>query len=370
MSRATYAPDGAARSTPVQAQRPAPAATFHLPHRPVPQQHRHPTSVPRGLIVSMVLLALMMAVWLLVRQHADQPSSSAQGAAVQPTSQNLNPAPAAPLSFAELGAEVDQLVFFESASGMVGKSERSYSSDFVRGLVRCMNWEIDIRHPQHPSRQEFTIRSQLYSPDGGSLAQQELNTFVEPAWTSSYHANQWCREAADWVPGVYRLNLYVGGQEIASNSFTIHEPTQVADPPTEDSSTAPEVDTPEPEPAPPPVEPARGLWRHFGQNQTERPPAQPPENTPDIVAPARLLYRVQPIYPPLARQARIQGMVRLTATIGRDGTLHAVRALSGSPLLRGAAIAAVDQWRYIPSQLHGEATESETQIDINFELGQ
>lgn len=82
-----------------------------------------------------------------------------------------------------------------------------------------------------------------------------------------------------------------------------------------------------------------------------------------------LIRRVQPVYPPLARSARIQGPVILAAVISKDGTMENVKALSGHPMLVQAAVQAVSQWRYRPYILNGEAIEVETQITVNFILG-
>jgi len=85
---------------------------------------------------------------------------------------------------------------------------------------------------------------------------------------------------------------------------------------------------------------------------------------------ARLIRQVNPVYPPLARQARIAGTVRLTAIIGRDGAIQNLQVLSGHPLLAPAALEAVRQWRYQPTLLNEEAVEVITQIDVNFTLSQ
>jgi periplasmic protein TonB len=81
-----------------------------------------------------------------------------------------------------------------------------------------------------------------------------------------------------------------------------------------------------------------------------------------------LIRRVEPNYPPLARSARIQGPVLVEAIIGKDGTMQHVQLVSGHPMLSGAAIEAVRQWRYRPYILNGEAIEVETQITVNFIL--
>jgi protein TonB len=81
-----------------------------------------------------------------------------------------------------------------------------------------------------------------------------------------------------------------------------------------------------------------------------------------------LIRRVEPTYPPLARQARIQGTVVLVAVISKAGTIDNLRLVSGHPMLVGAALDAVSQWRYRPYILNGDVIEVETQITVNFML--
>ena len=81
-----------------------------------------------------------------------------------------------------------------------------------------------------------------------------------------------------------------------------------------------------------------------------------------------IIRRVQPAYPPLARQARIQGPVVLQAEIGKDGSIQNLRLISGHPMLAPAAIEAIKQWKYKPYILNGEPVEVETTITFNFTL--
>ncbi|HTS34689.1 MAG TPA: TonB family protein [Candidatus Solibacter sp.] len=81
-----------------------------------------------------------------------------------------------------------------------------------------------------------------------------------------------------------------------------------------------------------------------------------------------LVRRVQPNYPPLARQARIQGVVVLQAQISKDGNIENLQLISGHPMLAPAAIEAVKQWKYKPYLLNGEPVEVETQVQVNFTL--
>ena len=85
---------------------------------------------------------------------------------------------------------------------------------------------------------------------------------------------------------------------------------------------------------------------------------------------ANLIRKVTPQYPPLAKQARVQGTVKFQAIIGKDGTIQNLQLLTGHPLLVPAATDAVKQWLYKPTLLNGEPVEVVTQIDVNFTLSQ
>src|SRR5262250_2083504 len=103
--------------------------------------------------------------------------------------------------------------------------------------------------------------------------------------------------------------------------------------------------------APPPPKPTQTRIRQGGAVQA-----------------AMLVNRVQPQYPPLARQTRISGTVRLHAIISKDGSVQQLEVLSGHPLLVQAALDAVRQWKYRPTTLNGEPVEVDTTIDVIFSL--
>jgi periplasmic protein TonB len=107
-------------------------------------------------------------------------------------------------------------------------------------------------------------------------------------------------------------------------------------------------------------------------------PAAPPPPKP--TAPARIkqggnvtaasiITQTRPVYPPLARQARIQGNVVLHAIIDKDGRVAQLEVVSGHPLLVQAALDAVKQWRYKPTQLNGDPVEVDTTITVTFTMG-
>jgi TonB family protein len=102
------------------------------------------------------------------------------------------------------------------------------------------------------------------------------------------------------------------------------------------------------------------------QQATAQTPASNRPVTGGVVVPAQLLRRAPVNYPPLARQARVSGTVRVEAVIGVDGRVKSVRALSGPPLLLSAATDSVRQWVYSPATLNGKPTETTTLIDLLF----
>lgn len=110
------------------------------------------------------------------------------------------------------------------------------------------------------------------------------------------------------------------------------------------------------------------------------PPPPPPQSAGAPVSPTRvrvsgmvqqanLINKVDPVYPPLAIQARISGQVRFTVIIGKDGNVLNIQLVSGHPLLVAAATDAVKQYVYRPTLLNGNPVEVITQVDVNFVLG-
>jgi TonB family protein len=117
---------------------------------------------------------------------------------------------------------------------------------------------------------------------------------------------------------------------------------------------------------PPPVPPA----------EVARPVLPPPpeiNNRKPIpiggnVQAAKLIHQVKPVYPRLAQQTRVQGVVVLEAIIAKDGSVKSLRVASGHPFLSRAALDAVQQWLYSPTTLNGEPVEVSTAITVTFTL--
>ena len=103
------------------------------------------------------------------------------------------------------------------------------------------------------------------------------------------------------------------------------------------------------------------------------PPVQPPQKPTRVggnVQESKLVSQIKPVYPVLARQARVQGVVVLEAVIDREGAITNLKVITGHPLLVQAAVDAVRQWRYKPTLLNGEPVEVVTTITVNFAFAQ
>lgn len=119
----------------------------------------------------------------------------------------------------------------------------------------------------------------------------------------------------------------------------------------------------------------------IGSVPSAAPPPPPPAKKAEAAAPQRirvggnvrpprLIRQPSPIYPMLAKQARVQGVVTLHAIIAKDGTIQELKVVSGHPLLVPAALEAVKQWLYEPTLLNGEPVEVDMQLDVHFTLNQ
>jgi protein TonB len=114
----------------------------------------------------------------------------------------------------------------------------------------------------------------------------------------------------------------------------------------------------------------------LGSVMSSVPTAMPKAATPQRVRVSQgvsqglLIHKVQPQYPPLARQARIQGVVVLEALIGKDGSIQNLHVVSGHPMLTNAALEAVKEWKYKPYFLNNEPVEVSTTINVNFTLSE
>jgi TonB family protein len=107
------------------------------------------------------------------------------------------------------------------------------------------------------------------------------------------------------------------------------------------------------------------------------PPPEPPPGEPDVkppvviggrLEPAQLIKETMPVYPPMARTARVEGVVVLEGTINVNGAVETLRVVSGHPMLVDEAIKAVKKWKYRPAILNGQPTPSPITVTVRFTL--
>ena len=148
----------------------------------------------------------------------------------------------------------------------------------------------------------------------------------------------------------------------------------------------PEQEAPPPPPPPPPAARARApksAERSLPPDPVASSPSVPPSaDGPGLpgsppVAPVRVAgeikeprktHNVSPVYPEVAKQARVQGIVILECTISPQGKVVEVKVLRGVPLLDEAAVTAVRQWEYTPTLLNGVPVPVIMTVTVNFRL--
>jgi protein TonB len=84
------------------------------------------------------------------------------------------------------------------------------------------------------------------------------------------------------------------------------------------------------------------------------------------VKPAEFISGDKPVFPAAARNARVQGIVEVEATVGPDGRVKQVKIVSGHPLLRDAALKAVRSWTFNPARINGKPVEAPARAVVNF----
>ena len=83
---------------------------------------------------------------------------------------------------------------------------------------------------------------------------------------------------------------------------------------------------------------------------------------------SKVVNKPRPVYPPAAKQARVQGVVKLQVLIDKEGNVSNIGVISGDSLLVQSAVDAVRQWQYAPTWLNGNPVEVLTQVDVNYTL--
>jgi len=208
-------------------------------------QARKTTSeiVTRVAVLAVTLTGLGIAAYEM--QHASRPqfqtSQPAAAAIGAPATPITSAPPAVPVEpprstvwpvidtsappsdvIQSLGATVTRVQFFESGSTIPPPSTRFYTARFASKGTRNVYWELDIQHPTHASRTDFTIYAVWYGPGETELTRQSVNSYVQSDWTASQHWGN--ANGSAFAPGRYRVELFVDdGHKVADGTFEVFE---------------------------------------------------------------------------------------------------------------------------------------------------
>jgi ankyrin repeat protein len=122
-----------------------------------------------------------------------------------------------------LGAIVKNLLFYESGKDSVSYKNRKYKDKFLKSSSRYINWELLLEFPKPNRRINFEIVAIYYRPDGSVFERQKKRAYIDPGWASSFH--DWglgWKDPGKWKSGIYRVDLYIRNQKVASGSFRIY----------------------------------------------------------------------------------------------------------------------------------------------------
>ncbi|HUJ40722.1 MAG TPA: energy transducer TonB [Candidatus Acidoferrales bacterium] len=167
-------------------------------------------------------------------------------------------------------------------------------------------------------------------------------------------------------------------RDVRPDAFTFLPPAHPVDH-LFDSASAPDIGPVTDGPPGPGFGDPNGLLENPGLPGVGMPPALPPPPhlpppppaprfVPSEIQQALLVTRIDPVYPPLAKQIRLEGTVLIRAVIAQDGRIESAEVLSGNPLFVRAALDAILRWRYRPTLLNGRPVEVETLITVIFRL--
>lgn len=128
-------------------------------------------------------------------------------------------------SIPSLNATVSEVKFFESPYDAPPKDDRVYRTSFSRTNSRYIVWELNLTHPAPGKKVDFVIDHIWYNPNGTEIFRGSFKSYIDATWTTSYRNTGYgWREASSntWTAGTYRVDLYVEGAKVASDSFTIY----------------------------------------------------------------------------------------------------------------------------------------------------
>ncbi len=139
-----------------------------------------------------------------------------------------------PTHIPSLNATVKELVFYESARDLPPLKDRIYRTEFGQSQVRYVCWELRMEHPAPDRKVPFRIEAKYFNSNGALLTAHYLDSYLGPGWNSSNHSSGYGFEKpGNWVPGTYRVDIYIAGDMVASGTFEVVSDRGVYPPPEE-----------------------------------------------------------------------------------------------------------------------------------------
>lgn len=124
-----------------------------------------------------------------------------------------------------LNAKVTALYFFESGINYEGApyGKRNYKTEFLKSSTRYVNWELNLKYPKPGRRIDFEIVAKLYGPDDSEFRKQIKNAYMKSNWDNSSHSRGWGNRKPGKFGsvGTYRVDLYIAGDMVASDTFEV-----------------------------------------------------------------------------------------------------------------------------------------------------
>ena len=127
-----------------------------------------------------------------------------------------------PVHIPSLNARVTELRFYEGGWDSTSRDARVYTNIFSGLTTRYISWELNLAYPPQPERIDYEIEAVFYRPDGTVFSRQTAEAYVKEGRTNSWRSRgRGWREPRKWRPGVYKVELSIDEQLVASGEFEI-----------------------------------------------------------------------------------------------------------------------------------------------------
>jgi Protein kinase domain len=193
----------------------------------------------RGAFIGFCLaVVFLLSVGAIAVKHL----TNGNGSGVPATVQSVNPPPATPIQppsswpidsidlktteyIPDLGISVQGIQLFRGGTPLPAMGERVFAIAFDQSEAQSIYWQLDITRPAPINRGSFRVTSYLYGSDGSLYTRNQSDFDLEEGWVNSSLSGTWVQNVGPWVPGDYRITLFLNSQKVANRIFTIRSQT-------------------------------------------------------------------------------------------------------------------------------------------------